>query len=203
MLITNYQSTVCNIPDEPRSHVHHWGNLKSCMTQFTLCMLATARIGLNTQYKLLPELIQCIRCQLWACDDSYRWYTNFPKAGNHLKSLVSAYRQVTWSKLHTEYPQTLVATIQKSVTIVMWWLRILHPCLIQWYAVILLCEYSNAKFTLQGRSCSHQSWSNIFHYVSIGASTMVITVKAQYGYEQMHLNTVRAKEYFPWSWMSP
>jgi hypothetical protein len=40
-------------------------------------------------------------------------------------------------------------------------------------------------------------WSNIFHRVSIEASTMVITVKAQYGYEQLHLNTVRVKEYFP------
>jgi hypothetical protein len=37
------------------------------------------------------------------------------------------------------------------------------------------------------------SWSNIFHRVSIAASTMVITVKAQYGYEQLHLNTVKGK----------
>jgi hypothetical protein len=40
------------------------------------------------------------------------------------------------------------------------------------------------------------SWSNIFHHVSIGASTMVITVKAQYGYEQLHLNTVKGKGIF-------
>jgi len=40
------------------------------------------------------------------------------------------------------------------------------------------------------------SWSNIFHRVSIGASTMEITVKAQYGYEQLHLNAVKGEGIF-------
>jgi len=25
LLVTNYQSTVCNIPEESRSHLNHWG----------------------------------------------------------------------------------------------------------------------------------------------------------------------------------
>jgi hypothetical protein len=65
LLVTNYQSTVCNIPEESRSHLHQWGK-SEIMNDSVHTVHVGIRIGLSAQYKLLPELMQYIKCQLWA-----------------------------------------------------------------------------------------------------------------------------------------
>lgn len=127
------------------------------MTQFTLCMLALVRIGLNVQYKLL---IQCIRCQLWACDDdSYWWYTNFPKAGSHLKSFSILSTHNYWVP---PYKRQSLQQLDGG--------EFCTPALYSgmWSYCYVSIVMPNSHF--RDGHVPINSWSNIFHRVSFAAS---------------------------------
>jgi hypothetical protein len=62
----------------------------------------------------------------------------FQESRNHLK--IPGARRMTWSKFHSEDPQTLGTTIQNLVTTVTWHPAIVHPCMTVWY--FIYCTYN-------------------------------------------------------------
>jgi hypothetical protein len=158
------------------------------MTEFTLCMLAWLKCS--------TQVVTWIYTMHYMPAVGMWWWL-IPVVHKFSKSW-----EPPQKPFHTEYLQILGATIQVShcsnLVVESSTLALNSAMWSYCYASIVM---PNSHF--RDGHVPINSWSNIFHRISIGASTMVITVKAQYGYEQLHLNTVKGKGIFSLIIMSP